>query len=95
MIADAVEAQAGVRPSSVELTAPDRVAVRVSGTTLRGTFAVDDGNLVIRGDDGFGGAREVTLVRGGEDLPVELTSVRVTSGGALRLTGDLAVGILG
>ena len=96
MIADAVEAQAGVRPSSVELVAPDRVAVRVAGATLRGTFAVDDGgDLVIRGDDGFGGARELTLVRGGEDLPIELTSVRVTRDGALRLTGDLAVGILG
>ena len=42
-----------------------------------------------------GGAREVTLVRGGEDLPIELTSVRVTRDGDLRLIGDLAVGILG
>ena len=34
-------------------------------------------------------------MRGGEDLPIELTSVRVTRDGDLRLTGDLAVGILG
>ena len=96
LIADAVEAQAGVRPASVRLTAPDRVAVRVAGATLRGTLDVDDeGDLVIRGDEAIGGTRELTLVRSGEDLPIELTSVRVTSRGALRLAGDLAVGILG
>jgi len=96
MIADAVDARTGVRPSSVTLTAPNRVAVRVSGATVRGTLAVDDnGDLVLRGGDGFADARELTLVRGGEDLPIELTSVRVTSDGSLRLTGDLAVGILG
>jgi hypothetical protein len=96
MIADAVEAQSGVRPTSVELAAPDRLTVVASGATLRGTFAVNGrGDLVVRGDDAFGDARELTLVRGGEDLPIELTSVRVTRDGGLRLTGDLAVGILG
>ena len=35
------------------------------------------------------------LVRGGEDLPIQLTSVQVTGAGDLRLTGDLTIGILG
>jgi hypothetical protein len=35
------------------------------------------------------------LVRGRHDLPIELTSVKVTGSGGLRLTGDLAIGILG
>ena len=96
LIADAVEAQTGRRPTSVTLRAPDRVSFVLGGTTVAGQLGVTpDGDLVVRGDDGLTQGREVVLVRGGEDLPIELTSVRVTGAGDLRLTGDLAVGILG
>ena len=50
---------------------------------------------MVRGDDGLTQGREVVLVRGGDDLPIELTSVKVTPSGDLRLTGDLTIGILG
>ena len=96
LIADAVEAQTGARPTSVTLRAPDRVSFTLGGTKVAGRFAVTpDGDLVVRGDDGPAQGREVVLVRGGDDLPIELTSVKVTASGGLRLTGDLAIGILG
>lgn len=96
LIADAVAAQTGTRPTSVTLSAPDGLTVRVGGQTLQGRFAINDkGDLVIRGTSGAIEGTEVALVRGGEDLPIELTSVTVTKGGGLRLTGDLAIGILG
>jgi hypothetical protein len=96
LIADAIEAQVGRRPTSVTLRAPDRVSFTLGGTKVAGRFAVTaDGNLVVRGDDGLTQGREVVLVHGGEDLPIELTSVKVTGSGGLRLTGDLTVGILG
>ena len=63
---------------------------------MAGRFAVTpDGNLVVRGDGGLTQGREVVLVRGGQDLPIELTSVKVTGSGGVRLTGDLSIGILG
>jgi hypothetical protein len=96
LIADAIKAQTGTRPTSVTLRAPDRVSFTLGGTRVAGRFAVTpDGDLVIRGDDGPAQGREVVLVRGGNDLPIELTSVKVTASGGLRLTGDLAIGILG
>jgi hypothetical protein len=96
LIADAIEAQAGSRPTSVTLRAPDRVSFILGGTKVAGRFAVTpDGDLVVRGDDGLTQGREIVLVRGGDDLPVELTSVKVTASGGLRLAGDLAIGILG
>jgi hypothetical protein len=45
--------------------------------------------------DGPAAGREITLLQGGEDLPIRLTSVTVTAGGDLRLAGELAVGLLG
>ncbi|HYO41835.1 MAG TPA: hypothetical protein VES19_01445 [Candidatus Limnocylindrales bacterium] len=96
LIADAVEAQTGMRPGAVTLTAPDGLTVRTGGQTLKGRFAINGtGDLVVRGTSGAIDGMEVALVRGGEDLPIELTSVRVTQDGGLRLTGDLAIGILG
>ncbi len=96
LISDAVGAQTGVRPTSVSLVAPDWVTVRAGGKTLGGRFAINgNGDLVVRGDEGAGAGTELVLVRGGKDLPIELTSVRVTTSGGLRLAGDLAVGILG
>jgi hypothetical protein len=96
LIADAVEKQTGTRPSSVTLTAPDGLAVKVGGQTIKGTFAINGkGDLVVRGTTGAAAGTEIPLVRGGEDLPIELTSVKVTSDGGLRLTGNLSIGILG
>lgn len=96
LIADAIEDETGARPSSVALSGPDRVAVKAGGVTLAGRFAVTaGGDLVVRGGAGPLEGREIVLVHGGEDLPIELTSARVTSSGDLRLTGDLTVGILG
>ena len=96
LIADAVEAQTGTRPTRVTLSAPDRLSIRVGGQTVTGRFAINGrGDLVVKATDGPVAGTEIALVRGGEDLPIELTSVRVTREGGLRLTGDLTIGILG
>ncbi len=96
LIADALEARIGTRPTSVTLTAPDGLSVKAGGTTSRGRFAINGkGDLVVRGVGGTAAGTEIALIRGGEDLPIELTSVRVTQGGGLRLVGQLAIGILG
>jgi len=96
LIAGAVEAEAGTRPTSVRLRAPDRVSFTAGGVKVAGRFAVTpSGDLVVRSDEGPTKGREVVLVRGGDELPIELTSARVTGSGGLRLTGDLAIGILG
>ena len=62
----------------------DRVTVHVPG-----------GDLVMRVDDGPLAGTPVVLVEGGQGLPIELSSVRVTDGGDLRLSGDLAISLLG
>lgn len=96
LIADAVEAQTGSRPTAVTLTSPDGLSVTVRGQTLKGRFVINGrGDLVVRGTSGAIKDTEVALIRGGDDLPIELTSVRVTQNGGLRLTGDLVIGILG
>ena len=96
LIADAIEAQTGSRPTSVTLGAPDKVSFTIGGTKLAARFSVNPGgDLVVRGDDGLTQGREIVLVRGGDDLPIELTSVKVMASGGLRLSGDLAIGILG
>jgi hypothetical protein len=96
LIADAIEAQTGSRPTSVTLGVPDKVSFTLGGTRVAGRLMVNpDGDLVVRGDDGLTQGREVVLVRGRDDLPIELTSVKVTASGGLRLTGDLTIGILG
>jgi hypothetical protein len=96
LIADAIEDETGTRPSSIVLSGPDRVAVKAGGATLAGRLAVTGGgDLVVRGGAGPLEGTEIVLVRGGEDLPIELTSAKVTTSGDLRLTGDLTVGILG
>lgn len=95
LISDAVERQTGVRPGSVRLAAPDRVTVR-AGIPVRGRLVVTGaGNLVVRVDEGPLAGSQLLLVRGGEDLPIRLTSVGVTRDGDVRLTGDLTVGLLG
>lgn len=96
LLADAIEDETGTRPASVRISGPDRVTVKAGGATLTGRFAVNaGGDLVLRGAGGLLEGRTVIVVRGGEDLPVDLTSVRVTDAGDLRVTGDLAVPLLG
>lgn len=93
LIADGVEAQAGVRPDSVSLGSPNRVVID-AGVTVEGTLEIDSrGNLRLLVPDSPIGGGDVVLLRAGEDLPIRLTGLRVTSGGDLRLTGELAVGI--
>jgi hypothetical protein len=95
LLADAVEAELGVRPSSVTLSAPDRVAARI-GVAVHARLGVSAaGDLVAEVIDGPEAGRTLTLLRGGDDLPIRLTGVRVTRDGDLRLTGDLEIGLLG
>ncbi len=95
MVSAAVEAELGVRPSSVRLEAPDRLVIK-AGVTITGRLAVTRaGNLVLRPDEPLQDGAPIVLLRGGEDIPIELTSVLVTDGGDLQLTGDLVVDLLG
>jgi len=95
LLADAVEDELSVRPSSVSLSAPDRVTARV-GATVHARLGVSAaGNLEATILDGPAAGRTLVLLQGGGQLPIRLTSVRVTDAGDLRLTGNLAVGLLG
>ncbi len=93
LVADTVESATGTRPSSVVLSAPDRVEVKVAGIAAPGRLAVRGGDLVLLGEGAIAGT-DATLLRGGQDLPIEIGSARVTGSGGLRLTGTLAAGIL-
>jgi hypothetical protein len=96
LIADAVERQAGIRPTAVTLAAPDMLTVRIAGATLGGKFAVNaSGDLVVRVAGGVLAGTELVLLHAGQDLPIKLTSAKVTSAGGLRLSGNLTIGILG
>ena len=91
----AIEAELGVRPSSVRLEAPDKVVIR-AGVTISGRLAVTrGGDLVLRAAAGAGDGTPLAILRGGEDLPITLTSVMVTDGGDLQLTGSLLINPLG
>ncbi len=96
MISDAIEQQAGIRPTAVVLTAPDKLTVKTGlGLNADGQFVVTPGgDLVVRGEGPLAG-NDVVLLHGGQDLPLELTSARVTPDGGLRLTGKLAISLLG
>ncbi len=95
LLADAIEADSGVRPSAVTLSAPDRIAARM-GMVVHARLRVNAaGDLVAKVLDGPEAGRTLTLLRGGDDLPIHLTGVRVTTAGDLRLTGDLEIGLLG
>jgi hypothetical protein len=95
LIADAVESALGIRPTTVMLAPPDRVTVQL-GVTVDGRLRVTrGGDLVARMTSGPMAGQDVTLLHGGEDLPVRLTNVSVTPAGDLRLGGNLTVGLLG
>ncbi len=91
----AIEAELGVRPSSVRLEAPDQVVIR-AGVTISGRLAVTrGGDLVVRAAAGLADGTPLVVLRGGEDLPITLTSVMVTDGGDLQLAGGLLISPLG
>jgi hypothetical protein len=95
LLSAALEAELGVRPSSVRLEAPDRVVIR-AGVTISGRLAVSrSGDLVVRAAGGIADGTSLVVIRGGEDLPITLTSVLVTAGGDLQLSGNLVIDPLG
>jgi hypothetical protein len=95
LLADAIAAGLGTRPSAVTLTGPDRLAVRL-GVAVHARLAVSAaGDLVAEVQDGPEAGRTVVILRGGTDLPIRLTAVAVTSAGDLRLTGEVAIRLLG
>ena len=96
LISDAIERQAGIRPTAVVLTAPDKLTVRTGlGLDVAGRFVVTPGgDLVVRAEGPLAGT-DVVLLKGGQDLPLSLTGARVTPDGGLRLTGKLAISLLG
>ncbi len=96
LVADAVAGALGARPTSVALTAPDHVQVRISGVTVNGRLSVNDsGDLVARVLDGPSAGQVVVLLGAGQDIPIELTTATITRAGALRLSGRLTFGLLG
>ena len=95
LVADAIERKIGIRPTSVSFSAPDRITVDI-GVKVDGTLAVTPGgDLTVTIQGTPLGDVEITLIHGGEDLPINLTGILVTPDGDLRLTGDFALGILG
>ena len=63
---------------------------------VKGRFVVSDtGDLLVRITNGPAAGQTITVLRGGEDIPLRLTEAIVTANGDLELTGDLAVSLLG
>ncbi len=95
LIADAVERELGTRPTSITLATPDVLTVK-AGITATGRLAVTRaGDLVVQADAGPLGTLQAVLLQGGDDLPIRLTSVKVTKAGDVKLVGDLSIGLLG
>lgn len=95
LIAGAAESSLGMRPTSVTLSAPDVVTVKL-GITVTAHLSVDAaGDLVATVANGPAAGQVVMLLRAGEDLPIRLTGARITSAGDLLVDGDLVVGLLG
>lgn len=96
MIADGIEAKLGARPTSVTLTAPDRITIRGDDGSVKGRLLVSPtGDLQVRVSSGPAEGIVVPLLRGGVDIPLRLTDASVTAAGDLELTGELAVSLLG
>ncbi len=96
LVADSVEAALGVRPTSVALTAPDEVRVTEAGATIHGRLSVtSSGDLIADVLDGPAAGQQLVVVARGQDFPIRLSSVTVTSAGGLRLSGALTVGLFG
>jgi hypothetical protein len=96
LISDAIERQTRLKPEEIVLSAPDRLTIRTGlGLDIDGRFVVTPaGDLVVRGSGVLSGT-DVVLLQGGQDVPLTLTGARVTADGDLRLTGRLAIPLLG
>lgn len=95
LLSDAVENALGTRPASVALDAPDRITVDL-GAAVHARLSVSAaGDLLATVTDGPAAGRAITLLRGGEDLPVRLASVTVSATGDVRLEGTVTAAILG
>jgi len=95
LIADAAESALGIRPTKVALAAPDRVTAQVGVAVAGRLAATPAGDLVITGLDAPAAAGDIVLLRGGEDVPIRITSVTVNADGSVRLVGELLAGLLG
>ena len=96
LVADAVGSAVGTRPSSVTLSAPDAVRIRLGGATVHGKLSITgSGDLVADIIDGPAAGERVTVISAESESLIRLTDVAVTGTGGLRLTGRLAVGLLG
>lgn len=93
-VADEIEQRTGVRPAFVRLVAPDRLVVKAGGETIRGRFRAAGGDLVVEITSGPGEGSDIVLLRGGEDLPLEIRTVEVTGEAGLHIEGELAIGFL-
>jgi hypothetical protein len=83
------------RPTSVSLASPDRLTVQLL-VAVRGRLLVSaGGDLLVRITNGPAEGQTFTLLRSGVDLSLRLTDAVVTQAGDLRLTGELAVSLLG
>ena len=95
LIADGIEAKLGARPTSVTLTAPDRLTVELAAP-VKGRFDVSPaGDLAVRITNGPAEGQVVTLLRGGDDMPIRLTDASVTRRRRPRAHRRPAVGLLG
>jgi hypothetical protein len=95
LISDAIQQQLGIRPSGVVLAAPDKVTVKTAVGDASGRFVVTPaGDLVVRGTGPLAGT-DVVVLNGGQGLPLTLTDAMVTANGDVRLTGKLAISLLG
>jgi hypothetical protein len=96
LVGDAIASGLGVMPTSVRLTAPDRLVVRADGQTVTARMSVDaGGNLVAVVVGGPLAGTSTVLLHAAQDVPMRLTAVTVTPAGDLRLDGDLTIGLLG
>ena len=77
----AVERAIGITPSSVRLTAPDRVRIRLGGQTVDGRLAVrPDGSLVLVPPANLS-KDPITVLAADPGLGLEVLSFRVVDGG--------------
>jgi hypothetical protein len=96
LLADGIASAIGIRPTSVEFGAPDRVTARLGVLTVTGRLGVDPaGDVIATIANGPLQGQQVVLLAAGGGLPIHVTSASVTASGDVRLDGALTVGLLG
>ncbi len=79
----AVERAVGITPSSIRLTAPDRVRIRLGGQTVDGRLAVhSDGSLVLVPPANLS-KDPITVLAADPGLGLRVLSFRVVDGGLI------------